>query len=74
MRVTRTRASASGYILDEARNFSLDVAAGAVHGRRPADEPLDPRAGQAARGDIYVPSALLARWLPVDLDSSTWPA
>jgi hypothetical protein len=58
---------ASGYILTEERNFSLDVAGGAVHagGKR---EELDRSQVKVEAEDIYVASQLLARWLPVDLD------
>jgi len=58
---------ASGYILREDRNFSLDVPEGAVHtgGKR---EELDPLQVKVEAEDIYVDSTLLARWLPVDLD------
>jgi hypothetical protein len=58
---------ASGYILSEDRNFSLDVAGGAVHagGKR---EELDRSQVKVEPEDIYVASELLARWLPVDLD------
>jgi hypothetical protein len=58
---------ASGYILLENRNFSLDVAAGTVHAGG-KDEELDPRQIRVEAEDIYVASPLLARWLPVDLD------
>jgi hypothetical protein len=58
---------ASGYILTEDRNFSLDVPEGAVHagGKR---EELDRTQVKVEAEDIYVDSRLLARWLPVDLD------
>lgn len=58
---------ASGYILHEDRNFSLDVPEGAVHtgGKR---EELDRSQVKVEAEDIYVDSTLLARWLPVDLD------
>jgi hypothetical protein len=58
---------ASGYILREDRNFSLDVPEGAVHtgGKR---EELDRSQVKVEAEDIYVDSTLLARWLPVDLD------
>jgi hypothetical protein len=58
---------ASGYILHEDRNFSLDVAEGSVHaGGR--NEALDRSQVKVEAEDIYVDSRLLARWLPVDLD------
>jgi hypothetical protein len=58
---------ASGYILTEDRNFSLDVPDGAVHtGGR--SEELDRSQVKVEAEDIFVDSRLLARWLPVDLD------
>jgi len=58
---------ASGYILLEERNFSLDVSAGRVHAGG-KDEQLDPSQVKVEAEDIYVDSRLLARWLPVDFD------
>ena len=57
---------ASGYLLSEQRTFSLDAARGEVHidGRT---EHVDPAELRIESDDIYVPSRLLARWLPVDL-------
>jgi hypothetical protein len=59
--------SASGFILDEARTFSLNVLERqvALGGRQ---EPLDRAQFKLQPDDIYVSSKLLARWLPVDLD------
>src|SRR5437764_5098550 len=54
---------ASGYILTEDRNFSLDVHAGTVHAGG-KDEALDRSQVMVEAEDIYVDSALLARWLP----------
>jgi hypothetical protein len=58
---------ASGYILAEERNFSLDVGEGAVHAGG-KDERLDRSQLKAEAEDIYVESRLLARWLPADFD------
>jgi hypothetical protein len=58
---------ASGYILTEDRNFSVDVAAGTVHVGSKREE-LDRSRVKVEAEDIYVDSALLARWLPADLD------
>jgi hypothetical protein len=58
---------ASGYILAEERGFSLDVAEGAVHAAG-KPEAFDRAQVKVEAEDIYVASALLARWLPVDLD------
>jgi hypothetical protein len=58
---------ASGYILSEARQFSLDVPGRVFElgGRR---EALDPAQVRLEADDIYVSSRLLARWLPVDFE------
>jgi hypothetical protein len=58
---------ASGYILDEARTFSLNVLERqvALSGR---EEPFDRAQFKLQPDDIYVASRVLARWLPVDLD------
>jgi hypothetical protein len=58
---------ASGYILSEDRNFSLDVAEGAVYAGGKRGE-LDRSQVKVETEDIYVDSRLLARWLPVDLE------
>jgi hypothetical protein len=57
---------ASGYVLSEQRSFSLDATRGEVHidGR---SEQVDPAQLRIEADDIYVPSRLLARWLPIDL-------
>ena len=67
IRVEPGAGRASGYILSEQRNFSLDVQARTVDiaGRR---EALDPMQVRRDGDEIYVASRLLARWLPVDLD------
>lgn len=67
IRVTPEEGRASGYILSEQRNFSLDVERSAVdiggaHGS------FDPAQVRRQADDIYVASRLMARWLPVDLD------
>ena len=58
---------ASGHILTEQRNFSLDLQGRAVDiaGVR---ETFDPAQLRQEGDEIYVASRLLARWLPVDLD------
>jgi hypothetical protein len=58
---------ASGYVLLENRNFSLDVPAGTVHAGG-KDEAFDRSQVKLEPEDIYVASSLLARWFPVDLD------
>lgn len=57
---------ASGYILDEQRGFHLDLAAHVVvqgSRRQSFDASLVRRTGD----ELYVPSRILAAWLPVDL-------
>ena len=59
--------TASGFILEQERSFSLDVGASTVviDG---TSESFDPAQVRVEADDIYVSSALLERWLPVDLD------
>ncbi len=61
------RGIASGYILTEERVFALDLAQSSVivNNKR---EIVDLGAVQKRSDDIYVPSRLLARWLPIDID------
>lgn len=59
--------TASGFILDEERSFSLDVARSTVV-LGGTSEAIDPRQVQVRPDDIYVSSGLLTRWLPIDLD------
>ncbi|MDQ3288524.1 MAG: carboxypeptidase-like regulatory domain-containing protein [Pseudomonadota bacterium] len=59
--------TASGFILDQERSFSLDaikstVVIGGVL------ETFDPAQLRSEADDLYVSSELLARWLPIDLD------
>jgi hypothetical protein len=58
---------ASGFVLNEARTFSLNVPERQVSlaGR---EEALDRSQFKLQQDDIYVASKLLSRWLPVDLD------
>jgi hypothetical protein len=67
IRVMPGAGRASGYILSEQRNFSLDAGGRAVDiaGKR---EAVDPAQLKLEGDEIYVASRLLARWLPVDLD------
>ncbi len=57
---------ASGYILDEQRGFSLDVAghSATLNNTR---ETVDPALVDVRADDIYVASKLLSRWLPAEL-------
>lgn len=61
------RGIANGYILTDERVFALDLAQSSVvvDNKR---EVVDLRAVQQRSDDIYIPSRLLARWLPVDID------
>ena len=67
IRVEPGAGRASGYILAEQRNFSLDVQGLTVEiaGRR---DTFDTAQIKRDGDEIYVASRLLARWLPVDLD------
>ena len=67
IRVTPSEGRASGYILTEERNFSLDLQGQAldIAGRR---EAFDPAQVRVENDDINVASRLLSRWLPVDFD------
>lgn len=67
IRVTPGEGRASGYLLSEARGFSLDVP-GRVADIEGRHEELDRSRFKLQPDDIYVASTLLARWLPVDLD------
>jgi hypothetical protein len=58
---------ASGYVLDEQRGFSLDLAGRAVTIEN-TREILDPAMVRVQSDDIYVASRLLARWLPAGLE------
>lgn len=61
------RGSASGFVIREEREFSVDVdhAAAVVEGRPTSFEP---RHAAVIGDDLYVSSRLLAHWLPVDLE------
>lgn len=61
------RGTASGFLLDEDRTFSLDLAQATVlvDGK---SEALNLQQIDVRPDDIYVSSRLLARWLPVDLE------
>lgn len=63
---------ASGYILDEQRSFHLDLARQLVI-QGPRHMPFDAALVRRGADDLYVPSRLLASWLPVDfaVDMST---
>jgi hypothetical protein len=65
--VDTEQGTASGYILEEARTFHLDVAAGTVTlaGRA---LPLDPALIEIQSDDIYAASRMIAQWFPVDLE------
>jgi hypothetical protein len=58
--------TASGYVIQEERAFNLDLPRKTlmVEGRRAA---ADLAQIESRADDLYVPSKLLARWLPVDL-------
>jgi hypothetical protein len=62
------RGTADGFVLSEARPFSLDVAQArlTLAGKTLV---LDPALVRVHSDDIYVESALLSRWLPVDFQA-----
>lgn len=59
--------TAEGFVLSEARSFNLDVAQArlALGGRI---ELFDPALVRLRSDDVYIESALLSRWLPLDFD------
>jgi hypothetical protein len=59
--------SASGYILDQARAFRLDLAAATVT-IGAVTESFPPALARREEDDIYIASGLLARWLPADFE------
>lgn len=59
--------TASGFILQEERSFSLDVSGSTVM-IGGVSESFDPAQVRVEDDDLYVSSELLARWLPIDLD------
>jgi hypothetical protein len=56
---------ASGFILTEERGFRLDLGAGTVT-LQDGTVPFEPHQVQWLDDDLYVASALLQRWLPLD--------
>ncbi|KAF3998712.1 MSCRAMM family protein [Glaciimonas immobilis] len=59
--------TADGFILREARTFSLSLTQAKVtlNGQT---QSFDPRQVSVHSGDIYIATTLLARWLPLDLE------
>jgi hypothetical protein len=62
-----TQGTASGFVIREDRTFELNVD-DAVAGVRGQQKSFEPRLAAVIGDDIYVASALLAHWLPVDFD------
>ncbi len=58
---------AEGYILNQARGFSLDVAQSRIT-LAEQTQVYDPALVRLQSDDIYVASSLLTRWLPIDLE------
>lgn len=67
IRAQPEQGTAEGFVLSEARGFSLNVAQARL---RLADQTqgFDPALVRLQRDDIYVASTLLSRWLPLDLE------
>lgn len=67
IRTQPDRGTADGFVLSEARGFSLNVAQARL---ALADQALvfDPALVRLQSDDIYVASALLSRWLPLDFE------
>ena len=67
IRAQPEQGTAEGFVLSEARGFSLNVAQARL---RLADQAqgFDPALVRLQRDDIYVASTLLSRWLPLDLE------
>lgn len=67
IRAQPEQGTAEGFVLSEARSFSLNVAQARL---RLADQTqgFDPALVRLQSDDIYVASTLLARWLPLDLE------
>ena len=61
------RGSASGFVIREDRDFSLDVES-AVVSIGGHQKNFEPRHAAVIGDDIYVSSRMLSRWLPVDLE------
>lgn len=59
--------TADGYVLSEARGFSLNLAQGRLTLAGQA-QGFDPALVRLQSDDIYVASTQLARWLPLDLE------
>ncbi len=62
-----TNGAASGFIINDARLFSLDVASGkvVVEGQQ---KPFDASGVEVHQDDIYVSTSLVSEWLPLHLD------
>jgi hypothetical protein len=65
--VSPMQGTASGFVIREDRTFELNVD-DAVAGVRGRQKSFEPRLAAVIGDDIYVASALLAHWLPVDFD------
>ncbi len=64
--VRPAQGTASGFVIREGREFSLDVksATATLGGRQ---KSFEPRLATVIGDDVYVSSQLLSRWLPLDL-------
>lgn len=67
VRADPEKGTATGFMLQEDRNFHLDVGQGIVilQGRK---QPVPANLLERAEDDVYVAVSLLRQWLPVDLE------
>lgn len=67
IRTQPEQGTADGYVLSEARGFSLNVAQARITLAEQA-QVFDPALVRLESDDIYVASSLLSRWLPLDFE------
>jgi hypothetical protein len=66
IRTQPAQGTASGFVLSEARTFSLNIAQARVT-LAEQSQLFDPALVRVESDDIYVAASLLSRWLPLDL-------
>ncbi len=67
IRASPEQGTAEGFVLSEARSFSLNVAQARITLADQAQQ-FDPALVRLQSDDIYVASSLLSRWLPLDFE------